>query len=139
MKRILLLVIFCLVLSCVFCKKKSTDTDTVEDIIKVEVTVKENGIAVENIFVIIDSKVQESVKGTVDDVDVVSYETSQNDQITTNSSGIASFTYRNKSLPDRGGIVIEKVTIKRLSTVLSEDTQERFIKKGETLKLSYDI
>ena len=63
MKRILLLVIFCLVLSCVFCKKKSTDTDTVEDIIKVEVTVKENGIAVENIFVIIDSKVQESVKG----------------------------------------------------------------------------
>ena len=134
---VFILLSFALVLS--FCSKKSTDSGTEEDKISIEVLVTENGVPASNLFVVIDSKVQETVKGTVEDVDNVSYESSQTDQLVTNTYGKAVFNYQDKSLPRIGGIQIEKVTIKRQNDVLIEDNEERIVKKGTTLNLEYEL
>jgi len=132
--------IFAIIFS--YCSKNSSGSEDVEDKIIVEVTVLEDGTPAENIFVEIESKVQETVKNfgaNPTEDQVKSYETTQIDRETTNSKGKVTFNYMNKSLPTKGGIIINKITLKRINTVLEEDTQERFIKKGETEKLSYDI
>jgi len=139
MKNLLIITTLAILLMILFCKKNSTDNETIDDKIRVEVLVTEDGSPVENIFVEITAKVQESVKGIVDDIDVKSYESTDVDKLTTNSYGKAVFSYINKSLPDRGGILIVKVRIMKLNTVLKEDTEQKFVKKGETKKLEYSI
>ena len=119
------------------CSKDSTDAEPVEDVVKIEVLVRENGSPTENIFVIIDATVTDPVR--VRSVGVVDYETTQTDQLTTNVYGKVTFSYRDKSIPDRNGIIVLKVTIKKLSSVMLEDTEEKFVEKGKTLKLEYDI
>ena len=141
MKKLVFLIIFSLVLIFSYCSKKGTESTAEEDKITIEVLVKESGIPAENLFVIVVSKVQESVKnfGARENDEVISYEVTQTDQLTTSSYGKVLFTYVNKSLPDRGGIIIETITIKRMNDVLYEDLEEKFIEKGESLKLEYDI
>ena len=140
MKKSLVLISIFLLVFC-FCKKKSSDADVEEDKIVVEVLVKENGSPVQNIFEEITAKVQEAVKnfGAQPDDEVISYEVTESNSLTTNQYGKATFNYNNKSLPDRGGIVVDKVVIKRLSTVVYEDDVDKFVKKGATLNLEYEI
>ena len=136
MKRVCLLVLFT-ILFFSFCKKDSTSSEPEEDIIKVEVLVRENGSPAQNIFVIIDATVTEPVR--VRAVGVVAYEISQTDQETTNSYGKAIFTYRDQSIPEIDAIKVEKVTIKKLNDIIHEDAEQRIVAIGETLKLEYDI
>ena len=141
MKKHVFLIIFSLALIFSYCSKKGTESTAEEDKITIEVLVKESGVPAENLFVIVVSKVQEAVKnfGARENDEVISYEVTQTDQSTTSSYGKVLFTYVNKSLPDRGGIIIETITIKRMNDVLYEDLEEKFIEKGESLKLEYDI
>ena len=135
----LLVILLSLFLAFSFCKKSGSDADDEGDNITVEVTVKENGQPVANLFVIITAKVQETVKNRAEGDEVISYETTAENQQTTTTYGKATFNYVDKSLPERGGIVIEKVTIKRLNDIVHEDTEEKFIKKNGSLNLEYEI
>lgn len=137
MKKITLLTVLILVLTFNYCSKKGTDAETVEDIVKIEVLVRENGTPAENIFVIIEATVTDPVR--VRGVGVVDYETTESNQLTTNAHGKVTFTYEDKSIPDRNGIVVLKVTIKKLSEMVHEDSVEKLAEKGKTLKLEYDI
>ncbi|MFC1724339.1 hypothetical protein ACFL4T_01840 [candidate division KSB1 bacterium] len=137
--RYFLILLLSLALVFTFCSKKSTDSTEEEDKITLEITVKENGAAVQNLFVIVEAKVQESVKNRAEGDEVISYETTQTDQITTTVYGKATFNYSNKSLPNDGGIFITKVTIKRLNDVLLEDDVEKFIESGNSLSLDYEL
>lgn len=140
MKKVLTIILAFLLVFC-FCKKKSTDSEVEEDKIVVEVLVKENGSPVQNMFVEISAKVQEAVKnfGAQPDDEVISYEVTETNSIATNQYGKATFSYNNKSLPDRGGIVIDKVVIKQMSTEVHQDDIDKFVKKGATLNLEYEL
>ena len=140
MRKITFSLLLCFAVILIFYCKKSTETEPEEDIIKIEVLVRENGIPTPNLFVIIEARVQESVRSRTDEIRrVISYEITQEDQLTTNNYGKAIIEYRDKSIPERNGIVVEKVTIKKLSTVMLEDFEEKFVEKGTTLNLEYDI
>ncbi|MFC1725172.1 hypothetical protein ACFL4T_06070 [candidate division KSB1 bacterium] len=142
MKRFGFVLVLSLVLIFAFCSKKSSDPGE-EDIIKIEILVKENGSPVQNIYVIIDAQVEETVKqidtGNINADTVTGYESTQTDQVLTNQYGKSNFSYKNKSLPDLGGIKITKVTIKRMNTVLIEDDELRILKSGASLNLEYEI
>ena len=137
--RYFLILLLSLAMVFTFCSKNSTDSNGEEDKITLEITVKENGSPVQNIFVIVEAKVQETVKNRAEGDEVISYETTQEDQITTTVYGKATFTYVDKSLPNEGGIIIMGITIKRVNDVLLEDTEERFIAKGNSLSLEFEI
>ena len=137
MKKSILVLILLPVLFLTYCKKESTSSEPEEDIIKVEVLVRENGNPTQNIFVIIDATVTEPVR--VRAVGVIAYEISQTDQETTNSYGKAIFTYRDQSIPEIDAIKVEKVTIKKLNEIMLEDAEQKIVEIGETLKLEYDI
>ena len=142
MKKFSLILIFSVVLVLSFCSKKGSDPEE-EDIIKIEVLVKENSSPAQNIYVIIDARVEETVKqidtGNINADSVTGYEATQTDQVLTNQYGKANFSYRNKSLPDLGGIKITKITIKRMNETLIEDDELRILKSGANLNLEYEI
>ncbi|MFC1724069.1 hypothetical protein ACFL4T_00475 [candidate division KSB1 bacterium] len=137
MKKTAIFIILVSTLIFAFCKKDSTSSEPEEDIIKVEVLVRENGVPAQNIFVIIDATVTEPVR--VRAVGMIAYEISQTDQETTNSYGKANFTYEDQSIPEIDAIRVEKVTIKKLNTVMAEDSVQKVVEIGETLKLEYDF
>lgn len=140
MKKVIFILILNISLIITFCSKKSTDSNTEEDNITVEILVTENGSPVQNLFIIVAAKVQESVRHRDSEIrSVVSYAVTQEDQVTTNSYGKAVFNYTDKSLPEEGGIYIENVTIKRLNDVIFEDTEEKFVKKGEKKTFEYNL
>jgi len=138
MKKLLISLISVLLIF-TFCGKNSTDSNNEEDIIKLEILVKENDTPQENLFIEVTATVQESVKNRAEGDEVISYPTTVVNNETTNSYGKAIFTYENKSLPNDGGIYIEKVVIKRINTVLITDEEEKFIKKGKAKILEYDL
>ena len=142
MKKIILMIILSSALILAFCSKKSSEPEE-EDIIKIEVLVKENGSPAQNIYVIIDARVEETVKqidtGNINADSVTGYEATQTDQVLTNQYGKANFSYRNKSLPDIGGIKITKITIKRMNDILIEDDELRILESGTNLDLEYEI
>ena len=137
MKNSVLFLVFLAILIFSFCKKDSARSEPEEDIIKVEVLIRENGSPAQNIFVIIDATVTEPVR--VRAVRVIAYEISQTDQETTNSYGKAIFTYRDQSIPAIDAIKVEKVTIKKLNDIMLEDAEQKIVEIGETLQLEYDI
>ena len=121
------------------CGKKGTDSQEEEDKISVEVIVTEDGVPVQNLFVIVKAKIQGFIYTHEDVSTQTSVVNIQEDQLTTNNYGKAVFNYENKTIPDIGGIVIEQVTIKRLNDLLLEDNEEKFAEKGTTLKLEYEL
>ena len=128
-----------------FCGKKSTDNDESnndsEDVINVNVKVIEDGQPAENIFVEIEALIQLSTYGLQDgsDWETTSYTTTEAFEDLTDSYGIAKFRFENQSVPDRGGIVVSKVTIKKGFQVVLEDTEERFVRKNTDLDIELTI
>ncbi|MFC1724340.1 hypothetical protein ACFL4T_01845 [candidate division KSB1 bacterium] len=139
MKKIFLFLICAfLVLGC----SKKTTAPSNEDLVKLEITVNSNGQPASTIYVQVHAMVklnhlnQNSVTG---DVETVALVETQVDEELTNTYGKVNFNYRDQSLPDEKGIIIKKVVLSRLSEVILEDTEEKFIKKNEDLKLTYDV
>lgn len=126
------------------CKKNSSDSDDGNnesgDVINVQVKVLENGTPAENIFVFLTATEQQSNYGIQgQDWHTASYTTSQTYEDNTNNYGIAEFRFENKSISERGGIVITKVTMKRGFDILHEDTEEKFVSKNTDLNLQYEL
>lgn len=142
MRYRIFLIILTIIISLSFCSKKSTDP-IVEDNISIEIVVLENGLPAANLFVFIEAKVKESVKsidtGNIDADKVEDLEATQTDQLSTNQYGKAVFSYKNKSLSTPGGIYIEKITIKRGTEILYEDSESKFVRKNESKTFQYEI
>ncbi|MFC1724341.1 hypothetical protein ACFL4T_01850 [candidate division KSB1 bacterium] len=138
-------ILFLVIPLILFCGKKSTDNDdsngNTADVVNVSVKVYENGQPAADIFVVIEAMIQLSTYGLQDgsDWETTSYTTTQAFEDLTNNYGIAEFRFENQSVPDRGGIVISKVTIKRGFEVILEDTEEKFVRKNNNLDIEYTL
>jgi len=138
MKKLTFIIIGLLLFAC---SKDSTEPAE-EDNINLEILVKENKTPVPNIYVEVSALVklihlnQNSITG---DVESVALTETQVDKEMTNTYGKVNFNYKNKSLPNRNGIIIEKVSLKKFSKEILADSTEKFIEKGGSLNLSYNI
>ena len=137
--RYFLILLLSLALVFTFCSKDSTSTEEEEDSITLEINVTKNGSAAQNIFVIVEALIWETVLNRDAGTHTDAYESTQEDEETTNVYGKATFTYNRQSIPSRNGIVIQKVTIKELSTIVVEDTEDKVIEKNGSLSLDYEI
>jgi len=146
MLRTLLKYLLILDLLFLFCSKNSTannedkNSDNSSDIINIEIKVLENGNPVENIFVEIDVLVQESTYNQQGaDWETRAYTTTKTYDDITDKYGVVNYRFENKSVADKGGIVLSRVTISRGFQVVFEKEENRLIKKNNNLKLEYEI
>ncbi|MFC1724337.1 hypothetical protein ACFL4T_01830 [candidate division KSB1 bacterium] len=123
-----------------FCGKKST-TPTVEDKVTLEVTVTENGSPKSGVYVRVFALVKKYTLSRVDGSSTRGdyYTETQEEEVLSNVYGKSIFTWNDQSVPDRDGIVIEKIVLSVFNDVVLEDTEEKLIKKNGSLALTYDI
>lgn len=124
-----------------FCKKSGTESESAEDDITIEITVLENGTPKAGIYVIVYALVKQYTMSRVEGSQTQGdfYTTTQENTVLTNVYGKSIFKYHDMSVPDRSGIVVEKIELKYMNNIVLEDPEEKLIEKNGSLELEYDI